>query len=226
MAIESVIQPFARRQLRRAFTLVEVLVVIAILAVLAAIVAVVSQRTILSAEKVTCQNTIRQITVSLAAYETDWMRPPLPQVKDTWDTIMGDPGGLYSTKPLVDILTGGHPVWEETDGNKFDMAALNPNRTVYLDPNVVAHQKGGLGEDGKLYDPWGHELIFAFNSRVQNRDFSSGSADRILHTWGLAEYKEVKPRYENWVVWSYGRDGLIGRNGVNTFAGSDDVKSF
>lgn len=211
---------------RHGFTLVELLVTVAIIIVLAAIAVVASQRVILAAEKVTCQNTIREINVSLGAYETDWLRPPLPEVKDTWDTIMGDPNGLYSTEPLVAVLTGGDPVWEETDGNSFDMSALNPNKTVYLDPATINDEKGGLHSDGKLYDPWGRELMFAFNSKRQSREFANGFQDKILHTWGLAEYKEVKPRYEPWVIWSYGRDGLIGKDGVNTFAGSDDVKSF
>jgi len=211
---------------RRGFTLVELLVTVAIIIVLAAIVTVASRRIILAAEKVTCQNVIRQIDISLATYETEWLRPPLPEVKDTWDTILGDPDGLYSTKPLVAILTGGDAVWEETDGNKFDMSALNPRKAVYLDPDLINDDQGGLHSDGKLYDPWGRELMFAFNSKIQNREFARGAADRILHTWGLAEYTDTKPRYEKWIIWSYGKDGLIGRNGANTFAGSDDVKSF
>ena len=61
--------------------------------------------------------------------------------------------------------------------------------------------------------------------------FNNGQNDKRLHTWGLAEYKETKPKEQSYVFWSYGKDKKKGRNGPNygsvvALAGSDDVISW
>jgi hypothetical protein len=63
------------------------------------------------------------------------------------------------------------------------------------------------------------------------RDFNTGQNDRRLHTWGLAEYKETKPKEQSFVFWSYGKDGKKGKNAksladVVALSGSDDVISW
>ncbi|MBT8043470.1 MAG: type II secretion system GspH family protein [Verrucomicrobiae bacterium] len=212
----------------RGFTLVELLVVIAIVSVLAALVFSISGKMMLKAQKVTCTAAMKDVSLALSSYEVDYNKLPLPQHKDEWDTILGDPDGLYSTAPLVSVLTGADDSeWSENDGNSFDLSTLNPNNEVYLSPNIArGKREAGIKEDGKLYDPWGRELMFALNSRRQNHDENEGYRDKILHTWGLAEWAETKPGYENFVIWSYGKDGIKGRGEEATFAGSDDVKSF
>lgn len=214
--------------LRRGFTLVEIMVVIAIIAVLAALVFSVAGKMILKAEKVACTGLMRDISISLTSYESDFNKLPLPRIKDEWDTILGDPGGFYSTAPLVSVLTGAeYSEWNENDGNSFDLSSLNPKGEVYMEPNIsLSKKEGGIKKDGKLYDPWGRELMFALNSRRQNHDINDGYRDEILHTWGLAEWAESKPGYENFVIWSYGVDGKKGKGENARFSGSDDVKSF
>ncbi|MCP5537987.1 MAG: type II secretion system protein [Akkermansiaceae bacterium] len=218
----------ANSRSRGAFTLVELLVVIAIIAVLAALVFSIAGKMMLKAEKVTCTALMKDVSLALAAYESEYNKLPLPKHKDEWDTILGDPGGLYSTAPLVSVLTGAEDSeWSENDGNSFDLAQLNPTGEVYLNPNIAHGKKdGGIKEDGKFYDPWGRELMFALNSRRRNHDFNGGFRDETLHTWGLAEWAEIKPGYEDFVIWSYGDDGVKGKGDSATFAGSDDVKSF
>lgn len=210
------------------FTLVELLVVIAIIAVLAALSFSVSIRVMRKAEKVTCVNLMRNWGLALESYYADYNRFPLPKNKKDYDTILGDPNGNYSTAPLVAVLTGADDLtWIENTGDAFDMEHLNPSRDVYIEPVLSTSKKeGGIYEDGKLYDPWGRELMFALNSRRKGADFNDGKNDDILHTWGLAEWAEVKPRYEDYVIWSYGADGVKGKGDNASFTGSDDVKSF
>ena len=221
--------PFIR--CRRGFTLVEIMVVIAIIAVLATLIFSISGKMLLKAEKVACTSLVRNFSVAIISYESEHNRMPLPDHKyKDWDTILGDKNGNYSTEPLVKVLIGSDDLtWTENTGDTFDMRNLNPQGSVYLEANISYSKKeGGLKEDGKLYDPWGNELMFAFNSRIQQDDIGSpiGKQDEILHTWGLAEWAETKPGYDQFVIWSYGDDGIKGRGDKATFAGSDDVKSF
>ncbi len=222
------LHPHPSSRSRRGFTLVEILVVIAIIAVLAGLVFSVSGKVLLKAQKVTCTGLIKDVSLALSSFEIENNQLPLPAVKDEWDTILGDPGGLYSTAPLVSVLTGAEESeWSESGGNVFDLSRLNANGETYLEPNVShADKDGGIKEDGKYYDPWGRELMFALNSRRQNHDSNGGFRDQILHTWGLEYQAETKPGYEAFVIWSYGKDGVKGKGENATFRASDDVKSF
>ncbi len=221
-----------RHHNHRGFTLVELLVVIAIVAALAALTFSVAGKMMLKAEKAACTGLIKNFSLAIVSYESDYNRMPLPNHKyQDWDTILGDPGGNYSTEPLVKILIGSDDLtWSENTGDTFDMSHLNPGGEVYLENNIsYAKKEGGLKEDGKLYDPWGREMMFAFNSRIADHDInpiSIGQHDEILHTWGLAEWSEIKPGYEGFVIWSYGHDGIKGKGDSAAFNGSDDVKSF
>ena len=88
---------------------------------------------------------------------------------------------------------------------------------------IVDDNRGGVGrEDGKFYDVWGHEIMFAINTPPFQRDFNQGRKDKTLHTWGLAEWGDKKPRFQHYVLWSYGKDGVKAEN----YEGSDDVANF
>ncbi|MFK7909082.1 MAG: type II secretion system protein [Akkermansiaceae bacterium] len=216
------------RETLNGFTLVELLVVIAIIAVLAALIFAVVNRALLKGQQVACVNLMRNVEIGMEAYLVEQNRPPLPDVKKNWDTIIGDPGGLYSTAPIVAVLAGSDDLtWEETDGNTFDMTKLNPRGVKYLELSIVTSKgDAGLRDDGKLYDPWGNELMIAINSLVQYEEFADGYQDERLHTWTLAEWDEIKPGDQDFVMWSYGADGVKGKGGNESFRGSDDVKSF
>ncbi len=52
-----------------------------------------------------------------------------------------------------------------------------------------------------------------------------------MHTWGLAEYTETKPKEQAYVLWSYGKDKKKGKNApsvnsVVSLQNSDDVVSW
>lgn len=226
------------RRVPRGFTLVEVLVVISIIAVLATLVTMGSNRFIESGRKVQALALFRDFQVGLTLFESDYQKPPIPKSKreNGWDTIYGDPGGEYPNQFLVSALAG-----EEKDypykGDNFSTTEVNPRNQSYMIFPYKPENKGGVGKDGKLYDPWGREVMVAINGLKSNQeeaelvDFGGGQNDRRLHTWGLAEYTETKPNEQSFVFWSYGKDGKKGRGASNnqsvlSLAGSDDVISW
>ncbi len=222
----------------RGFTLVELLVVIAIVIVLAVLSTVGANRFIENGRKVKAMAQFRDFQVGMSLFEGDYQKPPIPQSKrDTgWDTIYGDPGGNYSNGFLVSALAG-----EDKDypykGENFSSKDVNPRNESYITFPLAPNNKSGVGLDGKLYDPWGGEVMVAINGFKSNNssavlvDFNNGQNDRRLHTWGLAEYRETKPKEQSYVFWSYGKDKKKGKNAPNNqnvvpLAGSDDVISW
>ena len=234
-------EPASRRLLPAGFTLVELLVVILVVVVLALLITTGTNRVIENSRKVKAMSQFRDFQVGIGLFEVDYQKPPIPKSKrDTgWDTIYGDPGGTYSTQFLISALAG-----EDKDypyvGENFSSQEVNPRNESYMTFPFAPDNKGGVGKDGRLYDPWGGEVIVAINGFKSTRpddelvDFNSnqpGRNDRRLHTWGLAEYTETKPKEQSYVFWSYGKDGKKGRNAADNgqvvpLTGSDDVISW
>jgi type II secretory pathway pseudopilin PulG len=220
------------------FTLVELLVVIAIIIVLATLSVIGTTRFIESGRKVKVLAQFRDFQVGMTLFEGDYQKPPIPKTKrDTgWDTIYGDPGGNYSNQFLVSALAG-----EDKDypykGENFSSRDVNPRNEAYITFPYSAENRSGVGKDGKLYDPWGGEIMVAINGFKSNNendelvDFNGGQNDSRLHTWGLAEYTETKPNEQSFVFWTYGKDKKKGKKAVSygkvvPLAGSDDVISW
>jgi prepilin-type N-terminal cleavage/methylation domain-containing protein len=223
----------------RGFTLVELLVVITIIVVLAALSFLGARRFIEKGQKVQAMAQFKDFQIGMTMFEADYTKPPIPQSKrDTgWDTIYGDPGGNYTTQFLVSALAG-----EDKDypygGENFSSKGANPSGESYMVFKMATpDNKGGVGKDGRLYDPWGGEVMVGINGFKSNNSadslvsFNNGQNDKRLHTWGLAEYKETKPKEQSYVFWSYGKDRKKGKNGpgygaVVALSGSDDVISW
>ncbi|MDP3851396.1 MAG: prepilin-type N-terminal cleavage/methylation domain-containing protein [Luteolibacter sp.] len=226
--------------MRGAFTLVELLVVILIILVLAVLITAGTHRFIENSRKVKAMAQFRDFQVGMTLFEGDYMKPPIPKSKrDTgWDTIYGDPGGLYSTQFLVSALAGEDKDFPFKNGEEnFATKDANPRNEAYMTFPFSSEHKGGVGKDGRLYDPWGREVLVAINGLKSTNpahilvDFNKGENDRRLHTWGLAEYTETKPKDQAYVFWSYGKDGKKGKKApkfgdVVPLAGSDDVISW
>jgi type II secretory pathway pseudopilin PulG len=217
---------------------VELLVVISIIAVLATLVTMGASRFIENGRKVQALAQFRDFQVGMTLFESDYMKPPIPRSKREtgWDTIYGDPGGNYPNQFLVSALAG-----EDKDypykGDNFSTREVNPRNQSYMTFPYKPENKGGVGKDGRLYDPWGREIMVAINGMKSNQggdelvDFNNGQNDRRLHTWGLAEYTETRPNEQSFVFWSYGKDGKKGKGSPNvqtvvSLAGSDDVISW
>ena len=218
------------------FTLVELLVVVSIIIVLAVLSFAVGTRVIESARKVQTMSLFRDFEAGLTAFEVDYQKPPIPESKqwDGYDTIYGDPNGLYHNGFLVSVLVGESKEFDY-NGETFRVDAVNRNKQSYVEFPYKSDKKAGVGPDGNLYDPWGGEIMVAVNGfkglGFDLVDFDNGHSDKRLHTWGLAEYIETKPRDQSYVFWSYGKDKKKGKNGatpnaVVAFAGSDDVISW
>jgi prepilin-type N-terminal cleavage/methylation domain-containing protein len=226
------------RPVMRGFTLVELLIVIAMIAVLATLSVVGANRFIDSGKKVQALAQFRDFQVGMTLFESDYRRPPIPSSKREtgWDTIYGDAGGNYTNQFLVSALAGENKDYPYK-GENFSTAEVNPRGESYMTFQSATNNRNGVGEDGKLYDPWGREIMVAINGFKSNTDgdelvdFDDGRNDRRLHTWGLAEYTDTKPNEQSYAFWSYGKDGKKGKGAPNAsskvpLAGSDDVVSW
>ncbi len=229
-------KPSAR--MTRGFTLVELLVVILIIAVLAVLIVGGTARLIEKSLKVTAMAQLRDFHVGMTLFESDYLKPPIPKSKrDTgWDTIYGDFEGNYTNQFLVSALAGEDKDYPYKGGENFSTKDVNPRNKAYMVFPFTPDNRSGVGKDGKLYDPWGRQIMVAINGmkstndREELVDFNGGRNDRRLHTWGLAEYTETMPEEQSFVSWSYGKDGKKGK-GANAWEvvplqGSDDVISW
>lgn len=220
----------------KGFTLIELLVVISIIAVLAVLSFWGSSRFIENGRKVQALAQFRDFEVGMTMYVADYQKPPTPQSKKVsgQDTLYGD--GKNSNQYLVSVLKGDDKNYSY-DGESVSAKDANPRFETYITFPLVPDNKrvGGVGTDGKLYDPWGREIMVAINAfnGIDHPlvDFNNGQDDRRLYTGGLAEYKETKPKEQAYVFWSYGKDGKKGKgaaqvNAIVPYASSDDVISW
>ena len=220
----------------KGFTLTELLVVIAIIATLAALSFFGASRFTEKARKVQALGQFRDFEIGMTMFVADYQKPPTPQSKrDTgWDTIYGDPNGNYTNQYLVSVLNGDDKDYPYK-GETFSAKSANPRGETYITFPFSANNKNGVGKDGRLYDPWGREIMVAVNAFTRSgmtaKDFNGGQDDNRLQTWGLAEYKETKPGDQAYVFWSYGKDGKKGKgaakpNMIVAYSNSDDVISW
>ncbi|MEP4079663.1 type II secretion system protein [Haloferula sp.] len=212
----------------RGFTLVELMVVIVIVTVLASLVFMFSNRAMNKAEKVTAIQQMRDLSAGMEAYIADYKTPPIPGGKAPgsdrnkepgWDTIYGDPpqpNRNYGNEAIIGPLSGDSASdFQMDNGEVFRASELNPKGNQYVQFKYSEEKKNGVGEDGRLYDPWGHEVIIAINAHAPN----STPDERRLNTYGLGEWTDKKPRFERYAFWSYGKDGVK----QDTYSNSDDV---
>lgn len=225
--------------MERGFTLVELLVGLGITIVLAGVVTAGASRYIENGRKERAMAQFRDFQVGMTLFEGDYQKPPIPGNKARLgvDTIYGDPGAdrNYGNDYLVAVLAGRDTGFPFKGGETFTTKETNPRNQAYITFPLAPDNKGGVGKDGRLYDPWGNEVIVAVNTPASPGntlvDSNRGTNDRSLFTWGLAEYSETKPKDQHYVFWSYGKDGKKGNAApdntmVVPLAGSDDVISW
>ena len=212
---------------RRGFTLVELLVVIVIVAVLSTLAFIGAQRGISKAQKTKCLKQMTDLSVSIEMYEVDYRHPPIPESNQDSgrDVLYGVPGGDNGTEMVFGALLGHDKDLEPEDPSSDFIAGrdLNYKNNSYINPGYKEKAADGVyRKDGKIYDLWGRELMIAVNTPPFEDEDTGGVNDKILDTDGFAEWGDVKPRYQSYVIWSYGKNGEKEDN----FLDSDDVKTF
>jgi prepilin-type N-terminal cleavage/methylation domain-containing protein len=221
------------RSHRRAFTLVELLVVIAIVAVLAGISVVGISRGMHRARETQTIAQFRDIGIGIQTFIGDYSRPPLTAAAraEGRDEIFGLRSQGESNRLLIGALMPNDSHFEDIIS---DIREINPRLETYINPPMVNAKKAGLGSDGVLYDPWGKEIIIALNAPPYidtTQEGNGGVKDELLHTGNAAVYTDYKPRDQEYVMWTYGKDEKKGTpasdpDQVVGLSGSDDVISF
>jgi len=219
----------------KGFTLVELLVVIVIIAVLAALSFGIYRSILEKSRNVQALTEFRGLSAGLRSFIGDYQKPPLPTSERAsgTDVVYGAPDSQHKNDFVMAALM---PADFHTKDMYQANQDVNPRGDTYFSVPFVdgdpagGQVKNGLGKDGILYDPWGRSVMIAVNAPPFNSDTpANGVQDKILYTSGYAEYSDVKPREQDYVIWSYGKDGKKGKEGsgytaVIPFSGSDDVK--
>ncbi len=148
---------------KRAFTLIEILVVITIIAVLIGIAFPAVTGVMRKAKKVKAQAALKDITLGIKNYQVEYNRYPLPP-------------GQTSEQPIP--LTQGSSVLKILMGTND--SKMNPREITYIEPPMGKDGAGGLtGSEGNyaLMDPWGqaYEVIIDANydNKISNPDLKN-----------------------------------------------------
>jgi type II secretory pathway pseudopilin PulG len=155
------------------------------------------------AKKTQAKNDVTQIVTAVNAFYTEYGKYPTTETSDT--------NATYGTGKNSGVL------FNELRGKSL---TLNTRQIVFISPAEDANQtnpKGKIGSDGQFYDPWGIAYSIRmdadYDNQVPNPYGGSGGAGPDLIRQGV-------------IGWCNGKDQLPGKNGNNTFTGSDDVISW
>ena len=200
--------------LRKAFTLLELLVVISIIAVLAGILLPVTSSVMKNAQKVQAKSTEMQIVTAIKSFQTDYGVYPMPADAPTnTDVCFGS--NAPTQAELFHILRADNQAG----------TTINTRAIVYIElPNAKnmtpGLSKNGIGSDGMLYDPWGTIYLIGVDGNYDdtvNNPYSKNAGSSPLRT-GV-------------IVYSWGPDKLTtsnfyGGGDKNDSTSADDVISW
>lgn len=213
----------ARSRGRRAFTLIEMLVVIAIIAILASILLPVLGRVKINAKINASRVDMRNIESAVAAYQARYTLAPVPKYPLP-DDPAANPADDYSfsisnswvTSILMDVevlANLGH--------------ARNPEKHQFLNAGTLKPgitTPGVSSDDYSFRDPWGNPYIIAFDLNYDNAVEILGN-DRVYTTYPYGRIPKSV------LVWSKGPDGeaengVPGPNRGREPKNKDNVKSW
>ena len=215
----------------KAFTLIELLTVIAIIGVLMSMLFPAVGAALNAARKAQAQNDIVQLVTATKAYYTEYGRYPLgpTQVALAWNTVFGDPDGIYSSADLCNVLRA------IPDSKNNPSNLLNPRQVVFLDGNLAKnpdHPKSGFApkdaqgtagkiKQGAFVDPWGAEYIVFVDGSYRNDVSSNGGLEWFY--WGTHPALSVR---KDVAGVSLGPDSAWGKKANGNFTGSDDIATW
>jgi prepilin-type N-terminal cleavage/methylation domain-containing protein len=154
-----------KTNLRRAFTLIELLIVIAIIGILMALLFPAVGGAMEAAKRAKAKNDLVQIAVAVKAYLTEYGKLPiLSSVASAGEHtawFQGDSTGDKKNSMIIRVLAG-----EDADG-------LNPRKIVFLETRPAkgtgTNAKDGVTSDFMFYDPWGTPYAIKLDSNYDNR---------------------------------------------------------
>jgi len=139
-----------KHQHRRAFTLIEMLVVIAIIAILASLLFPAVSRTLKSAKSNRAQQEAGSIENAVALYWSDYGHLPIPMEDHGGSDDDVDASGMDDTsKGIILVLTA-------------DNTQLNPREKVYLSMEKPS-------DDGEFLDPWGTQYRIVLDKNMDGK---------------------------------------------------------
>ncbi|MGE3804845.1 MAG: DUF1559 domain-containing protein [Gemmataceae bacterium] len=185
---------------RRAFSLVELLIVIAIIGVLLALLLPAIQKARESANRTACSNNLRQIGIAVHSFSSLTGQLPLGQSADAFDGSM-----LAALLPYLDqdvryqkfdLAQDAHSAAVNAAGRAGDIATFlcpsDPSRGAYIDPasssatgrtnylgNLGAH--GAVSEgSGSAAKPMQLRGVFARGQTIRLSDIRDGTTNTVM----------------------------------------------
>jgi prepilin-type N-terminal cleavage/methylation domain-containing protein len=200
----------------KAFTLIELLVVIMVIAILTALLFPAFRAAQDQAKRMQAKNDVTQIVTAVNAFYTEYGQYPDSTGASGVDYFAADD---ENNKALFDVLRG--------DPDNDRVKSFNPKAIMFLQPTIAKdpdHPKGGIGGNGKFYDPWGWayrvEMDTSYDSVLTNPYQANTGAGFDPIQLGV-------------IGWSLGSDGDGAKNSTegnggpkNKGVGNDDVISW
>ncbi|HST29893.1 MAG TPA: prepilin-type N-terminal cleavage/methylation domain-containing protein [Chthoniobacterales bacterium] len=193
---------------RRAFTLLELIVVIAIIVVLAGLLFPAVQSILDRAKKVQAKNDLTQIVTAVTAFYTEYGKYPL-----TPTTPADTNYGISTTNDkLFNELRNSGAMTDNTRGIVF-MSPPNVRNSTNPRSGVA-----GTGSNaGQYFDPWGTPYFVRIDTDYDNQ------VDNPYNANTGAGPDKIR---QGAVGWSLGKDTQIGNKNDKNFTNSDDVISW
>ncbi|MEM0897264.1 MAG: prepilin-type N-terminal cleavage/methylation domain-containing protein [Verrucomicrobiota bacterium] len=172
---------------RKGFTLIELLIVISIIAVLAAVAFPVMGAVTNQARRAEALNTCVSIVNAVAAYKNEYNIMPIDGGGGG-----GESKGFESDSSFIRILLG-----EDTQ--------MNRREKRFLTVKNAKQDRGGLDQQGNLWDPWGEkyeiEVDADYNGIVDGPSGTEGEirADAIAWSYGKPLRNGQRARPDKWI---------------------------
>lgn len=207
---------------RRAFTLIEMLVVVAIIGILASILLPVLAGAKKRAKLTQARAEANNIEAAVAGYQSQYTLAPVPKALS--DDSAFNPAADYSFSVsnswVISILMDA-----EVLANAGH--ARNPQRHQYLNPGTLKPgitSAGVSSDDYNFRDPWGNPYVIAFDLNYDNAVEITGP-DRVYNPYPYGRIPKSV------LVWSMGPDGVaengvVGPNRGREPKNRDNVKSW